>query len=339
MESTESLQQHLAAIVEGSDDAIVTKNLDSIILSWNGGAERLFGYTAEEAIGKPITIIFPDDRLDEEAGFIARLKRGERIAHFETIRKRKDGSLVPVSLTVSPVRDKAGKVVGASKIARDITLQHQIAEQQKLLLSEMRHRVGNSFAVAGGLLSVVARQTDSVEELVTIMRQRLRGLATVHSMAVGDPASDAPTGTPLTDLVSAILEAVTDMDWVKIELPHLPLCAAAITPLSLIFFELATNSVKYGGLSPGGQGVKVSAEQRCGRLILRWEEQLIAPPSQATRSREGFGTKMIENTASTALRGTFSRSFSPGGMAATLDLDLAAVTGVTPAMSSSEKTA
>ena len=101
LEAPKSLQQHLAAIVEGSDDAIITKGLDSIIRSWNPGAERLFGYSAEEAIGRSITLIFPDDRMDEEAGFIARLRRGERISNLETVRKRKDGTLVPISLTVS----------------------------------------------------------------------------------------------------------------------------------------------------------------------------------------------------------------------------------------------
>lgn len=326
MDSPESLQQHLAAIVEGSDDAIVTKNLESIILSWNRGAERLFGYTAEEAVGQPITIIFPDDRLDEEVGFIARLRRGERIHHFETVRKRKDGLLVPVSLTVSPVRDENGRVVGASKIARDITLQQQIAEQQKLLLAEMRHRVGNSFAVASGLLSITAQQTDSVKELVQMMRHKLNGLATVHSMAVGHPTGGATAGTPLDKLVTAILEPFTDLSWVEIDLPDVPVRSAAITPFSLIFFELATNAVKYGGLSSGGQGISVKAEQVGERLLVQWEERLVTAPASGNGEREGFGTQMIQHTVSAALGGKFSRTFSAGGMAVTLDLDLATVT-------------
>ncbi|WP_216635980.1 PAS domain-containing sensor histidine kinase [Neptunicoccus sediminis] len=136
METSESMHQYLAAIVEGSDDAIITKGLDSIIRSWNPGAERLFGYSAEEAIGQPITMLFPADREDEETDFIARLSRGERIAHFETIRKRKDGSLIPISLTVSPVRNAAGKIVGASKIARDISVQRAAEERQELRARE-----------------------------------------------------------------------------------------------------------------------------------------------------------------------------------------------------------
>jgi PAS domain S-box-containing protein len=112
----------LSAIVDSSDDGIISKSLDGgIITSWNKSAERLFGYTAEEAIGQPITILIPQDRLEEEPEIVSRLKRGEHVDHFETVRKRKDGSLIDISLTISPVRDANGNIVGASKVARDIT--------------------------------------------------------------------------------------------------------------------------------------------------------------------------------------------------------------------------
>jgi PAS domain S-box-containing protein len=115
----------LAAVVDSSDDAIVTKTLDGVIRSWNRGAERLFGYTASEAIGQPIFLIIPEDRVAEEADVLARLRRGERIDHLETVRRTKDGRRVPVSLTVSPVRNEAGTIIGASKVARDISLRVQ----------------------------------------------------------------------------------------------------------------------------------------------------------------------------------------------------------------------
>ncbi|HEY2842511.1 MAG TPA: PAS domain S-box protein, partial [Bryobacteraceae bacterium] len=111
----------LASIVESSDDAIVSKNLNGVIMSWNRGAERLFGYTADEAVGRSIGIVIPPDRLDEELKILERLKRGERVEHFETIRRRKDGSPLHVSLTISPLKDADGRIVGASKVARDIT--------------------------------------------------------------------------------------------------------------------------------------------------------------------------------------------------------------------------
>ena len=111
----------LAAIVESSDDAIVSKDLNGIITSWNWGAERLFGYSADEAVGRSITMLIPSDRLAEEDMVLARIRRGERVEHFDTVRRRKDGSFVDISLTVSPIRDTAGTIVGASKIARNIS--------------------------------------------------------------------------------------------------------------------------------------------------------------------------------------------------------------------------
>src|SRR5215213_8276372 len=115
----------LAAIIESAEDAVITKTLQGVITSWNPGAERIFGYTADEVVGKPITILFPEDHLDEEPNILARIRAGERVEHYETVRVRKDGSLVDISLTVSPIRGPDGRIVGASKIARDITARRQ----------------------------------------------------------------------------------------------------------------------------------------------------------------------------------------------------------------------
>jgi len=125
----QSADLHLAAIVESSDDAIISKDLNGIITSWNRGAERVFGYTAEEVIGKPVVILIPPDRQEEEPEILRRLQRGERVDHFETIRRRKDGTLLNISLTISPVKDMSGRIVGASKIARDITAQKRAEEE------------------------------------------------------------------------------------------------------------------------------------------------------------------------------------------------------------------
>jgi PAS domain S-box-containing protein len=134
--AAEERAQQLVSIVESSDDAIISKDLDGIIRTWNSGAERLFGYSAGEAIGKPVIILFPPGREDEEPEILARIRRGERIDHYETVRRRKDGSLLEISLTVSPVRDGEGRIVGASKIARDITDRKEA--ERKLRESEQR---------------------------------------------------------------------------------------------------------------------------------------------------------------------------------------------------------
>jgi PAS domain S-box-containing protein len=124
---TEELSR-LAAAIEFSDDAIITKSLEGVIVTWNAGAERMFGYPLDEAVGKPITLLIPEDHIDEEPAILARLRRGERIDHYETVRQRKDGTLINVSLSVSPIKDASGRIIGAAKIARDITRQKRIEE-------------------------------------------------------------------------------------------------------------------------------------------------------------------------------------------------------------------
>lgn len=131
----------LAAIVESSDDAIVSKSLDGVIMSWNASAERLFGYAAAEAVGRPITMIIPPDRIDEEPDILDRIRRGERIDHFETIRQHKDGTPLDISLTVSPIVDDRGRIVGASKIARDITERRMLERQRAAFIGIAAHEL------------------------------------------------------------------------------------------------------------------------------------------------------------------------------------------------------
>src|SRR5580698_4136545 len=172
----------LASIVDSSDDAIISKNLDGIITSWNAGAECVFGYTAEEAIGQPITIVIPQDRLDEERTILTRIRRGERIDHFETVRQRKHGSLIVVSVTVSPVKNADGKIVGASKIARDITEQRRSQEQIATLAREAEHRSKNLLATVQA--AVHLSQSETPEGLKRAIEGRIQALANVHSLFV-----------------------------------------------------------------------------------------------------------------------------------------------------------
>jgi PAS domain S-box-containing protein len=154
----EEMRGRLAAIVASSDDAIISKTLEGVIVTWNEGATRIFGYAADEAIGRSITIVIPEDRLHEEPAILERMRRGERVDHYQTVRQRKDGRLVDVSITVSPIRNAAGEIIGASKIARDISEQKRAEEA--LQVSNQRFRLmANSAPVLIWLADVSKSRT------------------------------------------------------------------------------------------------------------------------------------------------------------------------------------
>src|SRR5215204_5326357 len=144
LKSPELAPYWLMALIESADDAIISKTLEGIITSWNAGAQRMFGYTADEIIGKSVTILIPEDHIDEEPAILARLRAGVRVEHYETIRVRKDGRLVDISLTVSPIKGPKGQIIGASKIARDITEQRQ----GRRALDEASERLKLAFSAA-----------------------------------------------------------------------------------------------------------------------------------------------------------------------------------------------
>jgi PAS domain S-box-containing protein len=161
------IRGRLAAIVESSDDAIVSKTLDGTIRTWNKGAERTFGYAADEIVGRPITDLMPPERRDEELEIIARIKRGERVEHYETVRMRKDGALIDVAVTISPVRDASGKIVGASKVARDVTERKrtEAALREETRMLELLNKTGMSIAAQLDLHTVVQTVTDAATQL------------------------------------------------------------------------------------------------------------------------------------------------------------------------------
>jgi PAS domain S-box-containing protein len=232
----------LASIVQSSDDAIVSKNLDGIITSWNKGAERIFGYAAEEAVGQPITIIIPQDRQDEEHTILTRIRRGERIEHFETVRQRKPGSLIWVSLIISPVRNAEGTIVGASKIARDITEHKRTSDQVATLAREAEHRSKNLLANVQAMVNL--SQADAVADLKTAIGGRIQALANVHSLFV----ATRWIGTELSTIVGRELApySTSGDQRVRIDGPQVLLEPDIAQAVAVTLHELATNAAKYG---------------------------------------------------------------------------------------------
>jgi PAS domain S-box-containing protein len=278
----------LASIVESSDDAIVSKNLDGIIASWNRGAERVFGYTAGEAIGRAITIVIPEDRQSEEREILTRIRRGERIDHFETVRQRKHGSLITVSLTVSPVKNAEGKIVGASKIARDITEQKRDQEQIAILAREAEHRSKNLLATVQATVNL--SRADKPEDLKRAIEGRIQALANVHSLFVDSRWN----GAELSTIASRELAPYFGKDdsRARIAGPSVWLEPNAAQAVAMALHELATNAAKYGALSAAGGQVNLEwLHGTDGRLNLRWKEK--GGPAVQEPTRKGFGGRVI----------------------------------------------
>ncbi|HWB45231.1 MAG TPA: PAS domain S-box protein [Hyphomicrobiaceae bacterium] len=284
----------LGAIVESSDDAIVSKDVNGIVTSWNKGAQRVFGYTAEEMVGKSILTLIPADRYNEETEILNRIRAGQRVDHYETVRQHKDGRLIHVSLAVSPVMDSNGVVVGASKIARDITERKEAEARQEMLAREIQHRTKNLFAVVQAVITRSFAGKSSVEEAEAAVIDRLGSLAQTHALLMDTQWQ----GANLADVVGREMSPYAGR--VQAAGPDLLLTATAAQNFSLALHELATNAVKYGALSNSTGRVSINWAIARGngapRFSFCWREQGGPPVSPPTRS--GFGTTVLESVMS-----------------------------------------
>ena len=253
---TDDAAQHLSAIVESSFDAIVSKDLDGVITSWNRSAERLFGYSSEEVVGQSVRMLIPADHQDEETNILARIRRGERVESFETIRQRKDRSLVPVSLTISPVRNAAGRIVGASKIARDISATKESEQRIRMLMRELNHRVKNQYSVILSMIRETNKRSDNPDVFERRVRERILALSRSHDLLV----SADWKGATIFELLLAQAKPFGNEDRISMSGPSITLSPNSVQYLGMAFHELATNSAKYGVLSGTG-----------GRIAVAWE--------------------------------------------------------------------
>jgi PAS domain S-box-containing protein len=287
---SESASQRLAAIVDSSHDAIVSNDPNGLITSWNRGAEQLFGYTAGEIVGRPTTTLVPSDRQHEETMILERIRRGEVVEHYETVRQHKDGSLVDISLTVSPVKDLAGRIVGASKIARDISERKQAQARQELLTLEIEHRTRNLFAVVLAIVSRSFAGKHSVKDAEVAVVDRLSSLGKTHFMLIAKQWQ----GADLAEIVRSEMSPYGDR--VQIEGASVMLQASAAQSFALALHELATNAAKYGALSNATGRVHISwsklGSNGSNRFAFRWLEHGGPPVTPPTR--KGFGSVVLE---------------------------------------------
>jgi PAS domain S-box-containing protein len=284
----EQASHRLAAIVESSEDAIISKDLNGVIATWNRGAERLFGYLAPEVVGKPITILIPDGHRDEETSILERVRRGERIEHYETVRQRKDGTLVSISLTVSPITDEDGRIVGASKIARNITEQKRKEEQITLLAREADHRTKNLLALAQAAVHLT--NGESAAELRTAIEGRLRALANAHALLAQSRWAGADLRSLVLDELSPYCQEQESR--ARIDGPSLMLEQEPAQAMALALHELTTNAVKYGALSVSAGRVDIAWRLQPGRrLTVRWSES--GGPAVKPPAHKGFGTRVM----------------------------------------------
>jgi PAS domain S-box-containing protein len=303
----------LAAIVESSSDAIVSKDLNGIITSWNAAAERIFGYTAEEMVGTSVLTLIPPDRHSEETLTLSMARRGERIRNYDTIRRCKDGRMLNVSLTISPIFGQNGDVVGVSKIARDITERKVAQETQMLLMRELNHRSKNVLAVADAIVRQTAKNCEP-SELVSRVSRRLYALSVNQDLLIERNWRGAAVSDIVRAQVSALLENLTSR--VTFDGPPIVVAPAAAQALSMAIFELTANAMKYGALSSAAGRVDIqwdiSQPDGVRQFNMSWRES--GGPPVLKPQTTGFGHSIIRDMVARSLDGQASLEFSEPGV-------------------------
>jgi PAS domain S-box-containing protein len=290
LRESEERSRGLALIVESSDDAIMSADLEGLFTSWNKGAERIFGYSPREVIGKPFTILVPANRGDEPPEILARIRSGKRVQLYETIGEHKNGSLIDVSMTVSATRNAVGKIVGTAMVARDVTELKRAGVQISLLAREAEHRAKNVLATVQA--TVHLSQADTADELKLAIQGRIQALANVHGLFV----QTRWTGAELHLLVAQELAVYREHgdSRVSIDGPSVMLEPNTAQVIAVTLHELATNAAKYGALSvPNGSICVMWPHADRGQVVLSWTET--GGPTARAPTHQGFGTRVMDS--------------------------------------------
>ncbi len=295
-----------ACLTDFIGDAQVIKDLGGVITHWNRGAERLFGYLAEEVVGRPVTVLIPPERPDEEYAILQRVQRDDRVDNFETARRHKDGRLINVSLTISPIRGAGGKVIGALKRARDITERKRNEALFVVLAREAEHRAKNLLANVKAMVQL--SQADMPDGLKEAIAGRIEALANVHSLFV----QSRWAGAELSRLVEQELSPYSMR--ARIDGPRTMLNPELAQAMAIALHELATNAAKYGSLSTTEDYVRVEwTPEADRRLMLRWTE--VGGPPVKPPTRSGFGTNVMEAMIRDQLKGEVRFDWRAEGLA------------------------
>lgn len=302
----------LAAIVESSDDAIVSKTLEGIITSWNDSAQRIFGYSRHEVIGEHISILIPPERLDEEDYIIGQIKKGGRVEHFETVRRHKDGQLIDISLSISPIRNDRGEIIGASKIARDISDRRRLEESRLALAREVNHRSKNLLAVVQAIVGQTAQQTPPGEVTRRVL-ERLQVLSVNQDLLIeGDWE-----GIDMRHLAARQLPPDDEPLRAQFDITgdSMMLTPVAAQAIGMALHELKSNALAHGALTlPTGRvqlGWSIGEDEADLVFRLEWQERDGPPVSAPERS--GFGHRILNRITAQAMNGRVEQRHDPEG--------------------------
>ncbi|WP_168201564.1 PAS domain S-box protein [Phreatobacter aquaticus] len=316
-------QALLASIVSSSADAIVSKDLNGIITSWNTAAEAIFGYAAEEIVGQQVTVLIPPDRLSEEEAILNTIKRGSRVNTFRTIRLRKDGAPVHISATISPIFDAAGNIIGASKIARDVTEWQRNEDIRTMLMREVVHRSKNMLALVEAIVRQTVRRS-SPQDFAKRLSARLQSMAASQDLLVQENWA----GVPIKTLVKNQLAYVDDLAGSRIVSsgPDLLLSPVGAQALGMALHELSTNALIFGALSTEHGQVDLRWNVGTGdtpRFTISWQETGGPPVTEPTEF--GFGQVVLIRMTEATLHGKVTYAFTAEGVTWRLDTPLDAV--------------
>jgi PAS domain S-box-containing protein len=330
----EAQNARLAAIVSSTTDAVISFALENqTIQTWNKGAEELFGYTEAEALGLPATMLVPSRPslpIESDKGLFDTIMTEGRV-QVETVRRRKDGTLVDVSATGTKIIDAAGNVIGVSAIFRDITARKQAEERQNLLIRELHHRIKNTLATVQAIAGASMRSTQNVAEFRETFAARLGALADTHTLLT----DTAWAGASMRELLEAQLHSFVGFEENRIVLdgPELLLPSEFLIAIGMVAHELATNAIKYGALTAPAGRIVISWEvQTRGterHLQLKWQETGGPPVEKPMRT--GFGSLLLERVIGPQLNGKVSVDYRPTGVEVVIDAALPAEPDVKPA--------